>query len=499
MKFKKPTRRNFLATLGLGAAGMLSFRPRRSVWAAGPSKPYNVLVIGIDDLRVQLSTYGFPQMKTPNFERLAAMSLQFNHAYVQQAVCAASRASFLTGCRPDTTDVDYPYTPEFIKEFLPAHPDMQTHFFNHGYYSRTLGKVHHGPNPSLSEPHYTAKSGTSSSVYYALPENTKLEGKKTEWRHMANPWEAADVPDTAYEDGMIADETIATLRRAAKQDKPFYINAGFKKPHLPFCCPKKYWDLYGGDDVEVAKVAELGPELPAYVITDATGPKGWKGCEILDEMSDETVRKLIHGYYACTSFIDAQIGKLLDELETLDLIENTVILLWSDHGWHLGDHGAWGKASNFEWATRSPLYFYIPGMRTGGRQTDALVEYVDMFPTLTDVCGIETPAYFEGTSFAPLVDDPERPWKKAAFSQYPRNGDKKEGYTIRTARYRYTEWRDQKDGKVAVRELYDHKTDPLESTNLANESQHADTVRSHAEMMRHGWRAALPPGSRSAR
>ncbi|MCF7848652.1 MAG: sulfatase [Kiritimatiellales bacterium] len=454
-------------------------------------KPLNVLFIGVDDLRVQLNSYGYPQMKTPNFDRMAEMGVQFNRAYVQQAVCAASRASFLTGCRPDTTGVNYPYSPWFEDVFIKQYKPVAQVFAENGFYARTLGKIHHGPSDAgLSEPHFGGKTPD-----FLLPEN-QHPGKKPDYIHLVKPWEHADLPDNAYGDGQIADETIATIRRAVKQDKPFFIAPGFKKPHLPFVCPKKYYDLYSDKDIELAPHPKRGKNQPAFTVTSSTGAsKWWKYPET--GIDDENARQLIHSYYACTSFIDAQLGKILDELEAQNLLDSTVVVVWSDHGWHLGDHGMWGKSTCYEWSAHAPLFAYVPGMKAAGKPTDALVEYVDLFPSVLDLCGLPIPDYLEGTSFAPLLQDVSKPWKKAAFSQFPRN-DKElgnlEGYSLRTKDFRYTRWVKHDGGQTVFEELYDERANLLETENLAGNPEFKQTLEEHRDLFSKGWKNALPPG-----
>ena len=471
-----------LTLAGLSSAGYVQ---------AADSKPMNVIFMGVDDLRVQLHSYGFEQMKTPNFDRLAKMGVQFNRAYVQQAVCAASRASFLTGCRPDTTGVNYPYSPWFESVFCPQYQPVTKFFAEHGFYTRTLGKIHHGwSDPGLSEPHYDP-----SAQEFVLPEN-QFEGKKAGNTELVKPWEHADLPDNAYQDGQIADETIQTIRRAVQQSKPFFIAPGFHKPHLPFVCPKRYYDLYTDADIQLAPHPKLEPNQPAYTITDTTGASKWweypqKGIDT------ENAKQLIHSYYACVSFTDAQIGKVLDELEAQHLLSSTIIIVWSDHGYHLGDQGMWGKSTCFEWATRSPLFAYVPGMKETGRQTDALVEYVDLYPTLLELCGLKRPDYLEGTSFAPLLNDVSKPWKTAAFSQFPRftkTMGNIEGYTVRTKDFRYTQWRKKDSNEKVFEELYDERENLLEAQNIAANPEFKATLDQHREILSKGWKAALPPG-----
>ena len=457
--------------------------------ATAHAKPMNVLFIGVDDLRPQLNSYGYPQMKTPNFDRMADMGVQFNRAYVQQAICAASRASLLTGCRPDSTGVDYPYTSWFKNVFSKEYKSIAEYFAGQGFYTRTLGKIHHGPaDTGTSEPHFDAIRYQGVKVVegaeYQLPENN------VGVRNTHKPWEHVEAPDHAYTDGLIADEAIATIRRAVKQDKPFFIAPGFYKPHLPFVCPKKYYDLYSDEDIELAAHSARGLNQPDYTTTITSGAfKWWKYPK--EGIDEANARQLIHSYYACVSFIDAQIGKILDELERQALLDSTIVVVWSDHGWHLGDHGMWTKSTCYEWATRAPLFVYVPGMNGNGKPTDALVEYVDLFPSLLDLCGLSIPDYLEGNSFAPVLNDVSKPWKKAAFSQFPRGN--KEGYTMRTKDYRYTQWR-TKDGKVVFEELYDNREDLLETENLARNPEYKSVLEAHREQFSKGWKGALPEG-----
>jgi arylsulfatase A-like enzyme len=446
----------------------------------------NVLFLGVDDLRTELNSYGCSHMKTPNIDRLAEMGLQFNRAYVQQAVCAASRASFLTGCRPNTTTVNYPYNDFFTEQFVGSHPTMPVTFARNGYYTRTLGKIHHGyKDKGLTEDHFYPGR-------LPIPGRPDLTNSQWfVWRDTVPPWAHPDLPDGEFEDGNIADETMATIRRASISGKPFFIATGFKKPHLPFVCPKKYYDLYDHDSIRLSPNPELDPSQDS-ITAIKWGAVDWNNFRETG-IDNKAARELKHHYQACVSFIDAQVGRILDELERLDLVDNTVIMFWSDHGYHLGDHGLWCKHTNYERATRVPLIVYSPGMTSAGRQTRALVEYVDMYPTLLDLCGLEIPDWIEGLSMVPVLEDPGREWKNAAFSQYPRDGGKIEGYSVRTANFRYTEWIDNwSKGEVFHRELYDHRIDSLETRNLAGEEEYKSIMDEHKEVLRAGWENALP-------
>lgn len=488
------SRRRFVQA-GLLASGGLTalFSDSDSRADAPANRPMNVLFIAVDDMRPQLNCFGHERMISPNLDRLAARGTAFQRTYCQQAVCAPSRASLLTGMRPDSTRVWDLNTP------LPTtRPDVVTlpgHFLANGYEAVSMGKIyHHGkrddPNSWSLEPWYPKTSShadpkTREEGRLAREEARKA-GKESEWRGPAT--ECLDVPDETYPDGLTAAHAIEEMRRL--KDRPFFLAAGFLRPHLPFACPKRYWDMYPEDTISLANnpfrpedcpdiALHTWGELRAYYEIPKAGP-----------LSDDKARELIRGYYACTTFTDTQIGKLLDEVDNLGLRDNTVVVVWGDHGWNLGEHGLWCKHCNFETSVHSPLIISSPNQAAPGRPTTALCEFVDIYPTLCDICGLSLPPHLEGTSLKPLMDDPGRPWKPAAFSQYPRG--KVMGYTMRTDRYRYTEWQ-QKDKTVVARELYDHQTDPGENVNIANRPDAAETVAQLGRMLSDGWQAARPP------
>lgn len=485
-----------IQTITTGTALMLSSYSVYSDTAKPPSEEkMNVLFIGIDDLRPEINCYGKSQMITPNIDRLATQGMVFKRAYVQQAICAASRASLLTGCRPDTTGVNFPYTPWFKDKFLPEHKTIPQFFAANGYYTRTLGKIHHGPaDEGLTEEHFDSKKAADE---YRLPENhqkymiKKKNGKLKPTPENVKPWEHVEAPDKEYKDGKLTDETIGTIRRAVKSGKPFFIAPGYMKPHLPFVCPRKYYDLYEHDKIQLSPHPKLGPNQDPITIATKTGARKW--WKFKNGIDEKNARQLIHSYYACVSYIDAQVGKLLDELKRLKIADKTIIILWSDHGWHLGDHGQWGKATNYELATRTPLIVYSPAMKAKGKECNALVEFVDLYPTLAELTDMDAPDWLEGNSFAPLLDKPGRKWKTAVFSQYPR-GKKKEGYSVRTSDWRYTEWRNKKTGKVFFNELYHTEKDPIETKNLATIPEYKDKLIEMKKILDKGWKKALPLG-----
>ena len=458
-----------------------------------PNEKLNVLLIIADDMRTELNCYGADYIHSPNIDKLAKNGVLFNNAYVQQAVCSASRASFLSGVRPNTTGVDYPYSNYFMNEFWPAHPMLAEYFEQNGYYTHTFGKIHHGPADKLKTEHYMPETGLNTGMYYALPENIEKGG--TEGRGKETPpYECADVPDEAYRDGLIAEEAVKIISQQKENDKPFFLAVGFKKPHLPFTAPKKYWDLYEESEMPLAP-NQYHPENSPFYSTNhyaLANYAGWNYYNSPDHvLPDDYQRKLIHAYAACISFIDAQVGKLIESLKETGKYDNTIIVFISDHGWHLGDQQMWGKTTNFENSTLAPLIVSAPGYKKGKRSTQ-LVEYVDVYATLCDLADIEIPEYTEGTSFKPLMKNPDREWKTAAFSQFPRTR-KMEGYSIRTADYRYTEWRFS-EGKIDSIELYDHRNDAIESINIAYKKENESLIKELSQKLNAGWKVALPKG-----
>ncbi|NLF40893.1 sulfatase, partial [bacterium] len=319
----------------------------------------------------------------------------------------------------------------------------------------------------------------------SVSERAKID-LSAEYRHPMPFTDCADVPDNAYPDGDIADKAIAHLQ--VLKDKPFFFAVGFLKPHLPFAAPKKYWDMYTRSQCAPSAVKDWPKGMPPIAGSNWGELLGYANGAKANE--PDVARQLIHGYCAATSYVDAQIGRVIDGLDRLGLRGNTVIILWGDHGWKLGEYGAWCKHTNFELDAHAPLILDAPGC-TQGRRTQALVEFVDIYPTLADLCGLPVPAACEGTSMVPLLNDPKRAWKAAAFSQYPRKGDQVMGYTMRTKDWRYTEWIDRKTRQVVARELYDHRLPGMELVNLADDPTHAGTVTKLSAQLAggSGWKA----------
>jgi arylsulfatase A-like enzyme len=420
---------------------------------AADSRP-NVLFIAVDDLRPELGCYGVDYMRTPNMDRLAATGTIFDRAFCNVAVCGASRASLMSGIRP-TPDRFVTHRARQDQQ-APEVPGLAEYFKENGYYTVSNGKIYHFKDDtpeSWSEPAWN--SGITHTTYL-LPENQLLA--KDDQR--GPPYEAAEVPDNAYPDGIVADKAVNDLHRLRQLDQPFFLAVGFIRPHLPFNAPKTYWDLYDRESIKQPanhffplnapdEARYEWGELRRYEFMPATGP-----------ITDPEIRiSLRHGYYAATSYADALVGKLIDTLERLGLADDTIVVLWGDHGWQLGEHAFWCKHTNFDVAVRVPLIIRDP-RKPAGQRVSSLVEHLDIYPTLCQLAGLELPGHLQGKSMAPLLENPEAPGKSAVFSRY---GD---GESIRTDRYRYTAFIE--DGEWVSDMLYDLLADPSENINIVD-------------------------------
>lgn len=478
------TRRHFL-----GAAAT----PLLHATAARP----NVLFIAVDDLRPELGCYGSQRIRSPHIDALASSGLRFDRAYCQQAVCAPSRISLLSGARPDTTRVWDLQTP--LRTVRPDLITLPRHFRQNGYQTVSLGKIYHHVNDdpeAWSVPPWQPMGDWAGGWRaYRDPQSALVERQMEVIRKAGRPpregrgpaYEMPDVPDHAYPDGMTCDRAISELKRLRGQS--FFLAAGFVKPHLPFNAPRKYWDLYRPEEIEVPARRDWPDGMPPVAGSSWGELRSYAGIPEKGPVDELTARMLIHGYCACVSYMDAQVGRLLAALADLGMRENTIVVLWGDHGWKLGDYGAWCKHTNLEVDARVPLVLSVPGQRNRGGASPALVEFVDIYPTLAELCGIPAPAHCEGLSMAPLLERPDRPWKAAAFSQYPRGGGVM-GYSLRSGPFRYTEWVKRPGGDVVGRELYDLSAGATPVANLAEMPRHAVTVRSLSALLRGGvgWR-----------
>jgi arylsulfatase A-like enzyme len=497
------------------------------------TKKPNVLFFAIDDLKPILGCYGDSLVKTPNIDRLAKMGTVFLSNYCQQAVCGPTRASLMTGKRPDYTKVWDLKTP--MRNVNPDIVSIPQYFASQGYSTQGIGKVYdpRDVDKDLDKPSWTVPYYKTDLEYYdpqyGEPANGRYQEPKTKEallkyyaegidqgmkKSQANEYalkklkpttECIDVPDNAYNDGANALQAKDILIGLSKKSEPFFFAVGFSKPHLPFISPKKYWDLYKREDMPIAPFQEKTANAVDVAYHNAGEIRAYTDIEPLTSFSDtkkfgvslplDKQKELIHGYYAAISYTDAQVGILLKTLDSLGLTKNTIIVLWGDHGWHLGDHNLWCKHTNFENATHAPLIIASPKLTAN--KTKAQTEFVDIFPTLCDLAGLKIPDYLDGVSLMPLMKNPTTTVKEYSVSQYPRSGNDPEtdrlgyasakvmGYSIRDNRYRYTIWMKNDfrssqpfdENLIAGEELYDYDVDPLEKVNVVNDKKYLTTSK----------------------
>ena len=499
-----------------------------SVLKAQSAQKPNVIFIAVDDLKPELGCYGNKMIKTPNIDRLASRGTIFTKNYCQQAVCGPTRASVLSGMRPDYTKVWDLKTK--MRDMNPDILSLPQYLITQGYSTQGIGKIYDVrcvdkdlDKPSWSVPYYKVdkkyyaqQTGLPALNYYQNPETKKLaelylseaieKGLKGEdaineaLKKVKPSVECVDVPDNAYTDGANVLEARDILVNLSKSKDPFFFAVGFSKPHLPFVSPKKYWDLYNRDSMPLAPYQKPSQnsidiayhnsgEIRAYTDIDPIVPEKEDSIGITLSVSKQ--KELIHGYYAAVSYTDAQIGLLLNALDSLGLSKNTIIVLWGDHGWHLGDHNLWCKHTDFEQATHAPLIVSAPWIKPS--KVKSTTEFVDIFPTLCELAKVNIPTQLDGKSLVALMKNPSAKTKEYAVSQYPRSGPNSEksrlgyasaeymGYSIRTERYRYTVWMKNKfrsfqkydESMVYGTELYDYKKDPNETVNVINEKKYA--------------------------
>ena len=499
------TRRSFLKT----ALGAVSAVTACSFLACAEKKHPNVLFIAVDDMKPILGCYGDKEIQTPNIDRLAARGTVFMNNHCQQAVCGPTRASLLTGLYPDE-DKTWGFT--MIREAIPDILTLPEYFKNKGYTTINISKIFDyrtvdkfWDKPSWTEafplseealnPYYDKQAGPVLGYFYHSPLVKKAFERTTKQTGLTGAeliqavhnqikpaTECLDLPDNAYKDGVFADKAVMDLERLSHDDKPFFLAVGFERPHLPFTAPKKYWDLYDPQEIELAAYQQMAendkayyyttsPELRSY--TAENGDHIYAKLEQGEKLTPAEQARLIHGYRAAVSYIDAQIGKVLDKLEQLQLRDDTIVVLWGDHGWHLGDHNVWGKATNFEQATHAPLIFAVPGQIPNS--THQPTGFIDIFPTLCRLTGLDVPEHVAGSSLVDLIQGKPDTVHRYAVSQYPR-GDRM-GYTVRDERYRYVEWIEPglhvdpnaKLDHVVDKQLFDYQTDPLETMNMADQ------------------------------
>ncbi|HEU4894141.1 MAG TPA: sulfatase [Vicinamibacterales bacterium] len=460
----------FLGVLIASAATVPAFARQ------APSRRPNVLLIMADDLNDDMGTFGHKMVKTPNLDRLAARGVRFERAYTQFPLCSPSRVSLLTGLRPDTTKI-YELQTNF-RTILPDAVTLPQMFKRNGYIAARVGKIYHYGNPGD-----IGTSGLDDPASWDLVVNPRGVDKDEETKltnltparglGSALAYYASPAPDDEHTDGKVASEVIALLEK--NKDRPFFIGAGFYRPHCPFIAPKKYFDMYPLDRIAAPKWSPADVQkvpVPAWF----TMPPNWN-------VSEDGVRATIQAYYASISFLDANVGRVLDALDRLGLAQNTVVVFISDHGYLLGERGQWMKQMLFERSARAPLIVAGAGVGAKGQASQRTVEFVDLYPTLADLTGLKPPSGLHGRSLTPLLKDPRAAWNHPAVTQVrrgnPANGFFM-GYSVRTEQWRYTEW---DDGKQGI-ELYDEVADPAELRNLAADPSRAKIVAEMQALLR---------------
>ena len=489
----------------------------------------NILFISVDDLRPSLGAYDDSLAITPNLDRLAEEGMIFRQAFCQSAVCAPSRASLMTGLRPDSTRVWH--LGDQFRKINPNTVTMPQYFAANGYYTVNVGKIFHNympdsvswDEPDLRPSRYLRPDwlGRDGETFYISEEVNRSQVTRRDsllklqavryadgW-NTGPAWEAADVHDTMYYDGAQTELVKKTLSRLADMDQPFFFGLGYFRPHLPFAAPKKYWDLYDRDKIPMAPNPNIPEGAPVYTMNSMYELRGYDGFSHIGHpvssyrMGEDNARILKQGYYASVSYIDALVGDLVSHLKKLGIYENTIIVIWGDHGWKLGDHNSWGKMTNYNIDLRVPVIIRYPGQKNRGSETNALIELVDLFPSLCELSGIDIPEYMQGTSFVPLLQKPDTKWKKAAFSQFHRrpkvsaDGGRYMGYSINTHDYHYIEWytwdaETGTRGQYTGAELYDRNGDPYETLNLAGKEEYSMIIEKLSAQLADGWRKALP-------
>ena len=468
--FSRQTRRDFLSTsLKTGAAAFTTgLLPSLNAKAA---ERYNVLFIVVDDLRPLLRSYGYPEMHTPNIDKLAERGTLFRRAYCQYPLCNPSRTSMITGLRPETTGVIS--NSANFRDLLPDVVTLPQHFKTHGYHTQCIGRVLHIHELQNDKRAWSVRSWGPPWVPFS--------------KSRTPSWQALDVADHELRDGQTADKAAEVLEVLAKfRSQPFFLAVGFYKPHLPYNAPQKYYDLYNSQTFNIHADSMTPKGAPRIARTD------WNEIRVYQDLpsgvgpvSDAKTLELTRAYAASTSYTDALVGRVLGQLDALNLTENTIIVFAGDHGYHLGEHGTWGKNTLFEVSAHSPLIISVPEQQPS--QTDALAELVDIYPTLCDACELPVPSELEGLSLMPVISQQARPWKTAAFSELKRH--RFLGRTIRTERYRYTEWGDEAE---RGRELYDYDVDPNETVNIVDFPENTELIAHLSERLHAGWRGALP-------
>ncbi len=447
---------------------------------------YNVLFIAVDDMRTELNCYGADYIKSPNIDKLASNGVMFTKAYVQEAICMATRASIMTGLRPESKGI---YTGESVQDLVPDVLTLNKLFEQNNYTISAFGKIYHygsdhkiqfGDRYSDPKEKWAGRGYLTDEAIEEMyfNENHPIKGRSHADRGPA--FEHADVADSAYIDGYNTEMAIRKLKSLKNEKNPFFMAIGFHKPHLPFIAPKKYWDLYPIETVSLPEIKDKPENATPYTLRSWGELRNYYGMPKHNEpVGEDTTRILRQGYFACVSYVDAQIGKIIETLKELDLDKNTIIVLWGDHGYKLGDYGYWAKWSNMNIDTHIPLIFNVPGGEKNAR-CNVPVEALDIYPTLADLCGFQKPEHLEGKSILPLLNKPETNEDDYAYSVWPHDRAKYEktvmGYAVKTSQYNYVEWVKLSSGEVLASELYDHKIDPMETRNVIDDNNYTEVI-----------------------
>ncbi len=485
---------------------------------------HNVLFISIDDLRTSLGVYGDSIVISPNIDQLASEGFTFRESFCQSAVCAPSRASLMTGLRPDSTRVWH--LGDQFRKINPSTVTMPQHFSKFGYHTVNIGKIFHNympdsiswDEPDLRPSRYLKQDWLKrdGETFYISPEVNKSQEIKRDSLLKLKPiryadgwntgpaWEAADVHDTMYYDGAQTKLAKQTISRLAQIEQPFYMGLGFFRPHLPFTVPKKYWDLYNPNQIPLPINPQIPNKAPIQAMNSMYELRHYDDFGHIThptgnyKLSEDTIRTLRHGYYASISYVDALIGELVEHLKDLDIYENTIIVLWGDHGYKLGDHNSWGKMTNYNIDLKVPIIIRYPNQPNRGGETFGITELVDLFPTLCDIAKIDSPEYMQGQSMLPLMKNPKQEWKTAAFSQFHRrpkvsaDGKRYMGYSMNTKTDHYIEWytwdhTTGTKGELQNIELYDRLSDPHEVINIAYQKNMFEKVEELSNQLKKGW------------
>jgi iduronate 2-sulfatase len=414
----------------------------------------NILFIAVDDLRPELGCYGQSHIHSPNIDKLADHGTLFLNSYCNVPVCGGSRASLLTGLRPTLNRFKLYYTR--ADEDAPEVTTLPGIFKQHGYTTISNGKIFHHRDDSQADWNEIWRGKGTSPLDYITPENISLdtiEGQR------GFPFERTMAHDTAYIDGKMTEKAIQDLKRLKEEGNPFFLAVGYLKPHLPFNAPNKYWDLYPKEMIELPPNRFFPTDVPSQALHNSGELRAYHSVPPQGPVSDSMAKTLIHGYYACVSYTDALIGQLLEALERLELDQNTIVVLWGDHGWNLYEHGLWCKHSNYRTSLKAPLIIRLPGQKSGSVRNE-MVEFVDIYPTLTELCNFTAPDHLQGMSLKPLLMDSRVDWKDRVESVW------RNGFTYTTNAHAFTEWRTEADS-ITARMLFDHVSDPGENVNIA--------------------------------